>query len=191
MLEFLDNIDRVLFLFLNVKIANPVTDFLMPVITSNNFLRILYFLAMLLILIKGNARLRWLVVFSAITLLITDQLSAGYLKPLFARTRPCHEMMDINLLVNCGAGYAMPSAHAANSFGQAFLFSQAVKKIRVYLYLFASLVAISRVFVGVHYPFDVFFGFVVGGMSGLAVFWFFTKFEKKVISKEAKSAVHD
>ena len=175
MLELLDSIDRAAFLFLNVALSNPITDAAMPVITSDNWLRIMYGLAMVLILWKGNRKLRWLVVASAITLLLTDQISAGWLKPLFGRIRPCHVMENINLLVACGGGKSMPSSHATNAFGQAFLFAAHYRKIRWYLLTFAALVAISRVLVGVHYPGDVLAGAVFGSVVGLSIAYTFRK----------------
>ncbi len=181
MVEVLQSIDRALFLFFNVTISNPATDWLMPIVTSDDYLRIAYGAAMVLILIKGNARLRWLVLFSAITLALSDQISAGFLKPLIERPRPCHVMYNINLLVGCGGGKAMPSAHAANAFGQAALWSLTVRQIKWYLWAFATVVAISRVFVGVHYPGDVVVGAIVGVTAGVASVYIFRIFERRYI----------
>ncbi len=179
MLENLAQLDTAVFLFLNVSLANPVTDLIMPVITSDLLLRWLYGLALALILWKGDARLRWLVLFSVLVLLLTDQISSSYLKPFFGRPRPCHVLTDIHLLVGCGGGRAMPSSHAANAFGQAVLFGYLYRPVRVYLLLFATVVALSRVFVGVHYPGDIIVGALVGsGVALLAVFAY-----KKFISR--------
>ncbi|RKX22688.1 MAG: hypothetical protein DRP35_01280, partial [Candidatus Zixiibacteriota bacterium] len=87
MLELLNSIDQSLFLFINKSLANPVTDFFMPIITSDNLLRVLYGTAMVLLLWKGNKKLRWMVLFSAIVLLFTDQISSAMLKPYFERLR--------------------------------------------------------------------------------------------------------
>ena len=169
MLEQLAAIDRTIFLFLNVTLANPVTDFVMPLVTSDLLLRILYGAAMILVLWKGNAPLRWLVLFSILALVITDQVSAGFLKPLIGRPRPCHVLEGINLLVGCGGGKSMPSSHAANAFGQAMLFGFLFRRIRWYLFVFAATVALSRVFVGVHYPADITVGALIGCAAGLLV----------------------
>ena len=188
MLEWLNAIDHTLFYFFNGTLANPVTNVIMPVVTSDMLLRVLYGLAMVLLLWKGNARLRWLVLFSAIALLMSDQLSSGFLKPLFARPRPCHVLTDINLLVGCGGGRSMPSSHAANAFAQAALFSLAARQTRWYLWAFAAVVAISRVFVGVHYPFDVLAGALLGMAIGFAVVFGFDLFERKVLKKKDRRA---
>jgi len=183
MLEVLNSIDRALFLFVNVQLANPVTDFIMPIITSDQLLRVLYGAAIAMLLWRGDKRLRWLVLFSAFALLATDQLSAHLLKPLIERPRPCDVMDEIHLLVGCGGGFAMPSAHAANSFAQAVLFALAVPVTRNYLLAAAALIALSRVMVGVHYPGDVLVGAALGVMVGWLLARAFGGFERRFINK--------
>ena len=170
MLELLNTADQALFILLNLRLANPVTDLLMPVITNDYFLRIGYLLALAAILWRGNRLLRWLVLFSAVTLLLTDQISSNLLKGLIERPRPCHLLDEINLLVGCGGGFSMPSSHAANAFGQAALFAAAVRSTRWALYTVAALVALSRVFVGVHYPGDILLGAALGCLLGWLVY---------------------
>jgi undecaprenyl-diphosphatase len=169
MLETLAQWDQTLFLFLNVSLANPVTDYAMPIVTSDISLRALYGLAMVFCVWRGDARLRWMVLFSVIALALTDQTAAGLLKPIIGRLRPCHTLEGINLLVGCGGGKSMPSAHSANAFAQAMLFGIQYPKIRWPLLVVAFLIANSRVFVGVHYPGDILAGAVIGGIVGYVV----------------------
>jgi undecaprenyl-diphosphatase len=170
MLEFLASLDRSLFLYINVHLANPVTDLVMPVVTSDLLLRILFVVAFMLMMWKGDRRLRWLALFSLVTLVLSDVIASHLLKPWFGRIRPCHTLSDIHLLVNCGAGLSMPSNHATNAFGQAALFALAYPRFRWWLIGFASVVAMSRVFVGVHYPSDVLVGSCLGVLIGGAVY---------------------
>ena len=176
MLDYLIELDKVLFFLINVYLAGPVTNAVMPIITNDNLLRLIYAGVVVSLLWFGDKRLRWLALFSVFTIVATDQLSAGFLKPLIARPRPCHVFTDINLLVGCGGGFAMPSSHAANVFGQAFLLSRNVKHIGWPFFIFAILVAVSRIFVGVHYPGDVLGGFVVGMVCGLVISWLYKRF---------------
>ena len=176
MLEFLINLNQTLFYFINMSLANPVTDFVMPIVTSDMLLRIMYALAIVLLLWKGDAKVRWLVLFSGLALLIADQTAAGYLKPLLNRPRPCHVLENINLLVGCGGGKSLPSAHAANSFAQAALFGLYFRKVRYGLWAVALLIAFSRVFVGVHYPGDIVAGAVLGTAIGLLLGYAHRKF---------------
>jgi undecaprenyl-diphosphatase len=189
MLEWLVQIDRAVFVFINSSIANIVTDFAMPIITSDNLLRILYGLAMLLLIIKGNRRMRFMVIGSVVVLVITDQLSSGLLKPLIDRARPCHDgqMETLHLLVNCGGGKAMPSSHAANAFGQALYFLLFFPRLRIALLSFASMVAISRVFVGVHYPADIIVGALIGLAVGILIAYSFTQLEARWTSDASRT----
>ncbi len=169
MLETLAHYDQVVFYFINVKLANPITDLIMPEVTSDWNLRILYAVAMIALIWKGNRQLRWLVLFSILTLALTDQVSSIFLKDWIGRIRPCATLSGVHLLVGCGAGKSMPSSHAANCFGQAALFGLLYVQARWPLVIFASVVALSRVFVGVHYPGDVLVGTMIGLTIGLIV----------------------
>ena len=169
MLEWLAEFDRALFYFINVQLANPVTDLVMPIFTSDTVLRVLFAIAILLILWRGDKRMRLLVIFSGLTLALTDQVVANLMKDVFERVRPCRELPDVHLLVNCGAAFSMPSAHAANSLGQALFWGYGKMKVFIWLLIVASLISLSRVFVGVHYPFDVLVGALVGAMIGMAL----------------------
>jgi undecaprenyl-diphosphatase len=176
----IDSLDQALFQFINQTLANPVTDFFMPLLTADLHLKIFYALCLLLILWKGDRRLRFAVIFSLIVVIITDQLSSSLLKPLFARPRPCHDMV-VHLLVKCGKGFSLPSSHAANLFGQAFFFHIVQRSYSKYLIPLAILVALSRVFVGVHYPFDILTGAALGTLIGYGIGTIFVK-SRKVLS---------
>lgn len=178
MLEFfvqLAEIDRSLFFFINQTLANPVTDVLMPFFTSDMNLRIFYATCLFLLLWKGDSKLRLAVIFSLVTVAICDQAVSTFLKPLLGRPRPCHEL-EVNLLVGCGGGLSMPSSHAANLFGQAFFFRKVAPFTAKYLIPLAIIVALSRVFVGVHYPADILIGSALGTLVGIGVSFGFLRY---------------
>ncbi len=171
MLEFiawLGAIDRSVFYFINTTLANPLTDFIMPLVTLDLHIKIFYGVCLAVILWKGDRRLRFAVVFSLIAVALTDQISSSVLKPLLVRPRPCH-LMQVHLLVDCGAGFSMPSSHAANLFGQAYLFKTVAPRSSKYLIPLATIIALSRIFVGVHYPADILVGASLGTLVGYAV----------------------
>jgi|WetSurMetagenome_2_1015567.scaffolds.fasta_scaffold25200_3 undecaprenyl-diphosphatase len=170
MIEWLLDIDRTVFSYINGTLANPVTDFIMPVVTSDNLLRALFALVVIAIIVIGRRRYFWLALMAIAVVAVTDQASSALLKPLFARPRPCHSM-TVHLLVDCGSGYSFPSSHAANLFGQALFFGLLYKKYLPYALACAFLVGISRIWVGVHYPLDMIGGMILGSLTGTIAAW--------------------
>lgn len=162
------SLDYAVFKFINQCLANPITDFLMPLVTIDLHLKIFYALCILLLLWKGDRRLRYAVIASIIAVVATDQIASSLLKPLFDRPRPCQSFV-VHLLVPCGKGFSFPSSHAANLFGQAFLFRVIRPSYARYLIPLAVIVALSRVFVGVHYPLDILAGAALGTIIGYAL----------------------
>ena len=61
---------------------------------------------------------------------------------------------------------SFPSNHSANIFFLSYIFSIKYSRYRKYTIFIASLVAISRIYVGVHYPLDVIFGSSLGVVVG-------------------------
>lgn len=85
-------IDKALFYFFNVKIANPVFDILMPFITKDVNLRIFLVLIWIGLLIFGGKNGRIVAILLIPAIAISDQLSSHIIKPLVSRIRPCHEL---------------------------------------------------------------------------------------------------
>ncbi|MBX2993023.1 MAG: phosphatase PAP2 family protein [Bacteroidetes bacterium] len=172
MIDWLYSIDVAAFHFFNGTLATSVGDVFWPYLTDYDKkwpIRILLIGVWLWLLIKGGKRGRTAALILIPLLFISDQFSSTFIKSLVGRVRPCHAFSagEIHLLVGCG-GLSFPSSHAVNNFGVATMFSWYYPKARTGLYIFASLVAISRVFVGVHYPSDVLGGAVIG--TGVALF---------------------
>jgi membrane-associated phospholipid phosphatase len=170
MLEFLVNIDTALMRFLNLTVANPVFDFIMPVITHEWFVRIFFMTFALLAAIFGGKYGRMTCLFLILAVILTDQLSSQLIKPLVGRLRPCKNLDWVHVLINCSSGKSFPSSHAANSFGQAVIWTWRYPKYKWFFILSATIIAFSRIAVGVHYPFDVLTGAVLGTLCALLIF---------------------
>jgi len=103
-----------------------------------------------------------------ILIVLTDQTS-GFFKDFFQRLRPCHDQ-EINSFIRivkegCGGLYGLFSAHAANTFAVATFFYFTLKRYSKnfkYLFLWATIVSYSRIYVGVHFPSDIIFGACFG-----------------------------
>ncbi|MEX1138793.1 MAG: phosphatase PAP2 family protein [Bacteroidota bacterium] len=168
-MEFLSDLDRALFFFVNHSMQNIVFDVLMPVLTDLNKQKVvLVAVAILLIwmLVRGGVTGRSAAVMLILTIIFSDQLNSSWVKHIFERVRPCHVLDDVHLLVSCGSGYSFPSSHAVNNAAGVVVLSFFYPKWTWAFAVFAGLVGFSRVYIGVHYPFDVLSGFLLGVACG-------------------------
>jgi membrane-associated phospholipid phosphatase len=169
MLDSLIALDTALFRFVNITLANPVFDAVMPFVTNGEHWVIAAVLMAAVLLHAERGRGVWIAVGVAVVFAACDQTSAHLLKPIVARLRPCHVVEGANLLVGCSNAYSFPSAHAANSMGMAVFLTYVFPKWRWVFFGLCGLMSISRVFVGVHYPFDIVGGWVIGVLAGFAL----------------------
>ncbi len=165
-MEFLINIDKWLFGIINGELTAPFFDKFFPLITLQRNWTILYVILGIWLLIKGGKRGRIAIVLLALTILAADQFSSNLLKNAFERIRPCNDIITVRLLIDCGPGFSFPSSHAVNSFAAAVLLSRFYSENRYFFYTIAGLIAYSRVYVGVHYPFDIIAGAITGIIIG-------------------------
>ena len=163
MINKIVEIDKQAMVFLNKTISNPIFDFIMPIVTNQNFLVFLGLILIGYLAYFGGKRGRITIIVLLIAAGTSDAICFQIIKPWVGRIRPSHEFYEyINLLVAKGGKYSFPSNHAANSFVFATVISYFYDKNRKSLYILASVIAFSRVYVGVHYPLDIVFGSVIG-----------------------------
>ncbi len=85
------------------------------------------------------------------------------LKQIVARTRPYDAIPDLVPLVARLTDFSFPSGHSAAAFSAAGVFVKTLpKRFGIPLFLFAVVIALSRLYVGVHYPSDVLCGVISG-----------------------------
>jgi len=171
-------VDIAVLKFFNLTIASPFLDRFFIYICDFGIWVWPLLIVVLALLWKGEARGRWMVVFAIIAVAIIDPTIYRIIKPLVGRIRPCHDtaLEWIRLADGCGGRYSFPSSHAANLFGLATVVGAFYRRTRYYLYPLAALVAIGRVYLGVHYPSDV----AAGAIFGAAVGWGLLYAGKKV-----------
>jgi len=188
MIEYLDTLDKTLFLFLN-SIHTPVTDKIWLIITNIPTWIPLYISLLIWIIAYHKKNSIWIILGIVLAITITDQLTSGFMKPFFGRLRPCQdpEIGPLTNVVNkCGGLYGFVSGHSANSFTIAtFIWMVFRQKFRwvILLFLWAALVAFSRIMVGVHYPLDI----LIGGLIGFITGWLIFKLTEKLYYNFKKS----
>jgi undecaprenyl-diphosphatase len=102
------------------------------------------------------------------TVIGADTITLG-LKHLSGRDRPYVQSPEPEPLMTTQLDLSFPSGHAATSFAGATLLALLVPRLTVPFLVLAAAIAWSRVYVGVHYPFDVAAGAVLGVGLALAV----------------------
>ena len=120
----------------------------------------------------------------AIGIIVTNLI----LKPLVARPRPFAEdasIIDFLQSINykLPGEYSFPSGHTQVAFNTATVLAIIYKRKGAWAFLPASLIAISRIFLCVHYPTDVLSGAVVGVISALITCYGINKLINKIVEK--------
>lgn len=185
-IEFLTSIDSAVFLFLN-GLHTAITDFLMLWV-SNKWIWIPLYIILIYAILKREKNKGFLAIgFLILLVIITDLTSVHVFKELFQRLRPCHnpEIMESIHMVgdNCGGKFGFVSSHAANHFGLAVFLSRLFqnRKFSAFIYIWASIIAYSRIYIGVHYPGDVIGGIILGIIMGFIIWKLYKYFYIKYL----------
>jgi undecaprenyl-diphosphatase len=101
-----------------------------------------------------------------LTIALNDASSHHILKEGIRRLRPCHVLPDLEMIMRCSNSFAFPSNHASNTFAAATLISLCFRNTTLLAFALALLVCYSRVYLKVHYPFDVLGGALYGSLVG-------------------------
>lgn len=173
LLRDLMELDRRLLVWLNGFHA----DWLDPVMyyTSQTFFWLPLYLFLLWLMIKDYKKECWIpLIGCVVTILIADQVTATIMKPYFARLRPSQEptlqgiihlVRDRHGEIYTGGMFGFASSHAANTFATATFFTLLFNAKRPWikwLFLWATGMTYTRIYLGAHYPGDILVGAVVG-----------------------------
>ena len=146
---------------------------------------------LLYVILKNNKIKEALVIIAllGVVIALADQISSGICKPYFARFRPTQDpelMFQIDIVNGYRGGiYGFISSHAANTFGVAVFLSLILKSgsLAIILFIWATLNAISRIYLGVHYPGDIFFGTLVGVGAGILIYMIYKKLQQTLLKQ--------
>ena len=134
-------------------------------------------LSLIILLTVKDKRVGWTMVGAlVIDVLITNVI----LKNVVQRNRPFWIFPDIPLVdgVKVPDDYSFPSGHTAASFAVASAIFSRYKKWGVPALVLAALVGISRMYLFVHFPTDVFAGVIIGIIAAVCSFFIVNAFYK-------------
>ena len=113
---------------------------------------------------------------------LTSVLVNGAIKDIFKAKRPIGEPGIRSLKVETATGYSFPSGHTQGT--ASFWSAIAIYLKNNYMYVISALiivlVAISRLYLGVHYPKDVLFGAIFGILTSFIAYKLFNKVNNKI-----------
>jgi undecaprenyl-diphosphatase len=188
MMEYLESIDRWLVLVINGW-NTPALDKFFWLISG----KLIWIPIYLFVIFKAQQVIGWkfTLAFLGTTIfavVISDQVCTHLFKEVFLRYRPSHNELIQDKLHYYkikpgewyrGGQYGFISSHAANFGAMAIMIYNLFVRSRYFLKwllpLIVGLVALSRVYLGVHYISDVLVGAFVGGLIAQILFHFVFK----------------
>ena len=181
MLEKLKQLDQDWFMAINGHHSSFWDPFMVAI--SDRKFWIPFYLVLAVYFIYQHRR-QSILMFLAIglSLAAADGISSRFIKPYFARLRPCHDTTlseTINVVAGCGGKFGFLSSHAANTFAMAMLFALMLpdryRYFKIFAFIWAIAISYSRVYLGVHFPGDVLGGAVLGIVLGFIFGYLFRK----------------
>ena len=185
-LERLLEIDTNIFLFLN-GLHTSWLDMPMYYISKVWVWIPLYALVVFHIVKKWKKEAIWIILTLVLCVVLTDQLT-NLIKYGVERVRPSREPLLEGLVHHVNGyrsgGFSFVSGHASNVFGFAML-SSLILKNRAYswfIFVWAVIVAYSRIYLGVHYPLDILCGTILGLGIAVILYAILDRFQKHLKS---------
>lgn len=173
-LESLLALDKKLFLIINNDLTSDFLNTILP-FTRNSITWIPLYLFLFIYILSNFKKtgLMWILI-AAATAASTDIVSSLIIKENIFRLRPCQDPSMVGhvhfLLQYCPQSSSFTSSHATTHFGLAMFFYKTLKqqagKWSALFFLWATAIAYAQVYVGVHYPLDVFCGAIIGSLIG-------------------------
>jgi len=160
------SLDLAIFYFLNHTISTGFLDKFFSIITDVNKWYIAYVILAGIAFFKGGTRGKIAIIGLILLIVVTDQTGYRLLKESIQRLRPCVALTDVITPLGCAGSYSFPSNHALNNFAAAVFLLRLFPNYKWTFLIVATLVSLSRIYLGVHYPSDVIGGAMIGVAFG-------------------------
>ncbi|WP_442892120.1 phosphatase PAP2 family protein [Companilactobacillus sp. HBUAS59699] len=148
-----------------------------------------YILALIMICLwfvkRNDSKFRQMLMISVISCLLSELVGKFIAGNIYFHRQPFAVLSSVNQLIPKSVGNSFPSDHTIVFFSIMIIFFIYTKsKIRYIFPVIAIIVGLSRIFVGVHYPIDVFVGASIGTIISIISFIYLN--DSIVVSKVLK-----
>ena len=182
------NINEIFFYYINHNLQNPAFDAVMPFITHfGGFIWMLIIVIAIILYahLRNRKTLKRVAILALVALLFSDLITYA-VKMIVKEPRPYAVLEGVRVLIYEDDIFAFPSGHATSTLAVVSVFllnlDDLMEKhktaVAILLLLFAIVIPFSRVYCGVHYPFDVLAGVLIGIFGALVV----NHFKDRIIS---------
>lgn len=190
-MSFLEKIiayDKELFIFLNSLGSETWDNFWITLTNQFSWIPLFALLFILIFRSYGWKKGLLLMVITALLITFSDQF-VNFLKDYFGRVRPNNDT-SINEMIRILKGprsFSFVSGHSTTSFAVSTFLIATLKnhyKYPLLLLIWPILFAYSRIYVGVHFPIDIFVGMLLGLLIGFLFYKISLAFLKKFSEKQ-------
>ena len=151
--------------YINSLPHSKILDNFMKFFTYLGKLGLIWIGISILFILKNELRKTGIILITA--LLLTTILGEGLIKHIVKRKRPFVKMNICDqLIIGTPSTYSFPSGHTASSFAASAVFLTINSKISVLILLISTFIALSRIYLKVHYVSDVICGAILGLLCG-------------------------
>ena len=176
MISWITQLDVNILYYVQDNMRSEILNEVVKVFTSLGNYGLIWILFTLALLIYSDTRKVGMM--CAVALIIDLILCNGILKNVIARTRPYDAFENIRCIISPQPDYSFPSGHTASSFAAVVpaIVNKNTRRIGVVALIIAILMAVSRIYVCVHYPSDVVGGLIIGMLCGAVSCKIFKKY---------------
>ncbi len=133
----------------------------------------------LVLLLFGNRRIKIMGV-EALVILFISQIIVQSLKKMLGRERPYTIIEKLNTFGIDLSDYSFPSGHTTASFSIATTLALNIPALTYVVFIIATIIGISRIYLGVHYPTDVAAGIFLGVGTAILVHYYLIHLVEKI-----------
>lgn len=163
LLTWIDRNDKKIFQYFNSYFENELINKIMLFITN---LGGAVFTIGITILMLLKSKYSYQALEGAVALTLSHVI-VSLLKKMCLRPRPYQVIKNAKLLCKPLKDFSFPSGHTTAAFALSISWSPNFVSLAPYLFILATLVGLSRVYLGMHYPSDTIIGAVIGTTSAI------------------------